>query len=161
MDIRSVISIAVLLTLLLIASCYDKKTMKIPNWISLTGLITGICLCTSIYQVGYRFVAIVFIFFFGTLGLMGMGDLKLWMMISMFTGFTVSCFIVAGGAGILIVHQLICDRKNAGQTMRLAVTSFIVNRKLIEFEQKKYAFAPYLFCSCLIYSICLGLEVII
>lgn len=153
MDIRSVISIVMLLSLLLIASCYDKKTMKIPNWISLTGIITGICLCTSINQVGYRFIAIVFIFFFGMLGLMGMGDLKLWMMISTLIGFTESCFIVAGAALMLLIHQLIRDRKRASQTICLSITSFIYNRKIIEFEQTVYPFAPYLMFSCILYCV--------
>lgn len=153
MDIRSVISIVMLLSLLLIASCYDKKTMKIPNWISLTGIITGICLCTSINQVGYRCIAIVFIFFFGMLGLMGMGDLKLWMMISTLIGFTESCFIVAGAALILLIHQMIRNRKKASQTIRLTIFSFIYNRKIIEFEQTGYPFAPYLMFSCILYCI--------
>lgn len=153
MDIRSAISIAMLLTLLLIASCYDKKTMKIPNWISLTGVITGICLCTSMHQVGYRFIAIVFIFFFGMLGLMGMGDLKLWMMISTLTGFTESCFIVAGAGLTLLIHQVIRNRKMASQTIRLTIFSFIYNRKIIEFEQEGYPFAPYMMLSCTFYSI--------
>lgn len=153
MTFYMILKTAVLLILSLIAAVYDHKTLKIPNWIPFSGIIIGGCLCESFTGLTYSLLGVLFIFIFGMFGFMGMGDLKLWMMITMLVGFTAGCFIIASAAVLLILDKLLKERKTALKTLKLSISSLLLNKKVIEFEQKGYAFAPYLCTACFGYAV--------
>ena len=98
------ISYLLLLLVLAIASACDIKTRKIPNGLILTGLVTGVLF--SPVGILTKLFGVFFLFFFGMLHLMGMGDIKLWMVILLYLGFANSCFIVATAALLLILYAI-------------------------------------------------------
>lgn len=144
---------AVLLSICLLAAVCDIKSGKIPNTVTFSGIVLGLLFHFSFDEWIRIFAGLVFIFFFGMLGLMGMGDIKLWMAIMSLSGFSDSCFIIAGAAALFIIYQLVKDHKKTVQICRLTVESLFTNRKIIRFEQKGYPFAPYVLVSCLMYCL--------
>lgn len=109
------------------ASIEDIRTMKIPNRIVLTGAMAGIfitALSGGRMALAYVALELFFIFLFGTLGIMGMGDLKLWMMATTFIPLKHSAAGVSIGAAFLIAYGLIRDRRYI--------------------PQKGYPFAPFM-----------------
>ncbi len=109
------------------ASIEDIRTMKIPNRIVLMGAIAGIfitALSDGRMALASSALELFFIFFFGTLGIMGMGDIKLWMMVTTFLPLKYSAAGVSIGAAFLIAYGLIRDRRYI--------------------PQKGYPFAPFM-----------------
>ncbi|MDQ1468992.1 MAG: prepilin peptidase CpaA [Bryobacterales bacterium] len=99
---------AVLITLVLAASIYDMRYRRIPNWLSLTGAVTGIALNSFLYQgwPGLRLslvgLTVAFSAYFALYSLraMGAGDVKLMAAIGALTG-------VRDWFGIFIITALI------------------------------------------------------
>lgn len=72
----------------------DVQYRRIPNEVVLCGAAAGFLTCGSLYTFLWRILALLFLFCLGYFRIMGMGDLKLWMMITIFTGLRNSCFII-------------------------------------------------------------------
>ena len=85
-----------------VAAVFDLEYRKIPNLVIATGIFCGLFLCQEPKTILIRCIGIVFVFLFGMFQLMGMGDLKLWMAIVAFVGFSRSCFIIVGAAILLL-----------------------------------------------------------
>ena len=152
-ELFQVFRYTVLLAVCVLTAAWDIKKGRIPNTVVLAGVILGFVFRFSIDEWLSILAGLIFIFFFGMLGLMGMGDIKLWMAVMALSNFSASCFIIAGAAALFILYRLLKDRKNAVQVCRLAVESLLANRKIIKFEQKGYPFAPYVLVSCLMYCL--------
>lgn len=73
-----------------VAAVFDLEYRKIPNLVIATGIFCGLFLCQEPKTILIRCIGIVFVFLFGMFQLMGMGDLKLWMAIVAFVGFSVA-----------------------------------------------------------------------
>lgn len=73
---------------LIMASIFDIKTRKIPNWYILCSAILALIISSfhlilfSNYRVLLRLVFVVFVFLFGSLRLIGLGDIKLIMVLA-------------------------------------------------------------------------------
>lgn len=108
-----------------IAALYDIRTWKIPNWLILVGLETGIFI--TVWQDGVRIgcihtlagigipIAILYVMFLA--GWLGAGDIKLFSAVGAFCGFMICkivlyAFIAGGCLSLLYVIDLIlCRRK--------------------------------------------------
>ena len=143
------ISYLLLLLVLAIASACDIKTRKIPNGLILTGLVTGVLF--SPVGILTKLFGVLFLFFFGMLHL-GMGDIKLWMVILLYLGFANSCFIVATAALLLILYAI---WKNPSITKDISVffQYFLYTKKIGSIEEDGFPFAPFLLASTVLFGI--------
>ena len=94
----------ILFIILLISSYYDIREKRIPNELIVIGLVVGFLLQKSLFDVFLQICVLILLFFIGMLKIMGMGDLKLWMVISCYTGFADSFIIIAVAAALLMVY---------------------------------------------------------
>lgn len=143
--------ILVLLSVTGIAAYCDAREKKIPNWLTFSGMAAGLIFSHSIYEAVWKAAGLLFLFAFGTFRLMGLGDLKLWMCISCLLGFGDSCIIIFGGEMLLVGHALM---ERAGRrVLWISVRDVLMTGRVRIFEQRGYAFAPYVLLSVLLYLI--------
>ena len=148
------IKLGFLLILLGIAAIKDYKTNKIPNYIFIVGLLSALIFDLFLSPIPLKNIFIkgmwlVVIFLFGALRLLGIGDIKLWMVISSYIGFVKSAVVIFLSSFLLIIVNVIKDREN----FKLVFLTFsqIINKQEIKIvEQKAYPLAPYILFSSLI-----------
>jgi len=141
------------------AAYSDIQWKRIPNELILFGISLGLLYSNSLKEVGFKVLAILFLFFFGMLGLMGYGDIKLWMVISCFVGFKNSCYIIVIAAILLIFYAAITSWNETKNIVKITVFN-VTQRGIIGclgnktkiVNQKAYAFAPFVFTSLTIIS---------
>lgn len=103
------VNLAILMTLLGIAACFDIKSRRIPNWLVVTGLVFSLGTHISLGNGGFAAWALGLLVGFGlflplyVVRAMGAGDVKLMGMVGSFLGpasaaGTVLTTLVAGGA---------------------------------------------------------------
>lgn len=134
-----------------IAAVFDWKSRKIPNTLTFGAMILGLLMSASLKEVLWKVIGLAFLFLLGYLRLMGLGDLKLWMALSTLIGFLPSTYCIGLGALLLIIHGFIEDPKSSMDIVRIMFTELYYTGKFTKLEQKKYAFAPYIFVGLLIY----------
>lgn len=147
------VRLAVLLIFTYLAARYDRRSRKIPNNLILYGMITGLLLSLSLKEFLLKLLGILFLYFFGMLRLMGMGDLKLWMVIVCVVQFTDSCIIILVAEIFLILYALSKDTDETVMVIKLSFWQIFTLHKIGRFQQKGYAFAPFIFASALLYSV--------
>lgn len=141
----------VFLLFLFRCSYTDLKTGKIRNKTVFPMILMGLLLCNDHRLLMGRVLGIIFIFFFGMTGLLGMGDLKLWMGICSFLGFLHSSYAVIIGAFLLIVYAVCKERYKAWEVVRTTIFHALFNRKFVKPEdQKGYRMAPFLMAGSII-----------
>lgn len=141
----------VLVLLLFICSIYDLKERRIPNDILGVGILFGFLSSGSLIEILWKIVALLFLFFFGMLRIMGMGDLKLWMFLSTYVGFMDSFVIMVAAAILLILYGWLKNKKETTLIFRHLLISFKTKRKPQVIEQTSYAFAPFILTATLFY----------
>ena len=117
---------AALATLVLIAAAFDVRYRKIPNWLVLTGLLTGVSLSYLFYG-GHglkeallgAFLAFAVYFPLFALRAMGAGDLKLMVAVASFTGPSnwIALFLITAILGGVIAILLLLYRGQLGKTL--------------------------------------------
>lgn len=128
----------------ILAAICDHQKMKIPNALTYPGILLGLLWTGTFQQAGMKLLVLLFLFLFGMLGFMGMGDLKLWMLISMYVPFLTSCYIMITAAVLLMVHQYLRNRRQTTQTMKIAAKDLFYRKRFVPFEQDGFPFAPYM-----------------
>ncbi len=61
---------------------------------------------------------------------MGLGDIKLWMVMAMFLGFIKSCYVIGLAALLLILHQFIKNWKNTMNILTISLKDFWLTKRL-------------------------------
>lgn len=145
------IRISVFITLLLLCVFYDISERKIPNTLLGAGILMGLLSSQSLTELFWKILAIFFLFFFGMLRLMGMGDLKLWMFLNSFVGFQDSCWIIIIAALLLILFGGIKNRTETVLIFRHILISIQLRKKPEIIEQTTYAFAPFVLAAAVLY----------
>jgi Flp pilus assembly protein protease CpaA len=145
------IRISVFITLLLLCVFYDISERKIPNTLLGAGILMGLLSSQSLMELFWKILAIFFLFFFGMLRLMGMGDLKLWMFLNSFVGFQDSCWIIIIAALLLILFGGIKNRTETVLIFRHILISIQLRKKPEIIEQTTYAFAPFVLAAAVLY----------
>ena len=140
-----------LFLILVIAAIWDYLYQKIPNWLICIGLIIG--WISSPYSIFERVLSLFILFIIGMFGLMGLGDIKLWMVMAMFLGFIKSCNVIGLAALLLILHQFIKNWKNTMNILTISLKDFWLTKKIRIFDQISYAFSPYIFISFVILQV--------
>ena len=136
-----------LIIILFIANIWDLEYHKIPNCLIYIGFTIGFVSPWTMCSYKEKIFSIILIFFIGMLKLMGMGDIKLWTVMAMYIGLIKSCYVMGLAAFLLILHQLIRNRKETLKILSLTVKEIFFTRKLHFFEQKSYPFSPYIYTS--------------
>lgn len=140
-----------LFLILVIAAIWDYLYRKIPNWLICLGLIIGWLFSTC--SIPERILSLLALFIIGMFGLMGMGDIKLWMVIALFLGFIDSCYVMGLAALLLILHQFIKNWKNTMNILTISLKDFWLTKKIRIFDQISYAFSPYILISFVILQV--------
>ena len=84
---------------------------------------------------------------------MGMGDLKLWMVISCYTGFADSFIIIAVAAALLMVYASFKNRKESVLILNHIKFSILLKERPKIIEQTAYSFAPFIFLAAGLYML--------
>ena len=140
-----------LFLILVIAAIWDYFYRKIPNWLICLGLIIGWLFSTC--SIPERILSLLALFIIGMFGLMGMGDIKLWIVIALFLGFIDSCYLMGLAALLLILHQFIKNWKNTMNILTISLKDFWLTKKIRIFDQISYAFSPYILMSFVILQV--------
>ena len=140
-----------LFLILVIAAIWDYFHRKIPNWLICLGLIIGWLFSTC--SIPERILSLLALFIIGMFGLMGMGDIKLWIVIALFLGFIDSCYLMGLAALLLILHQFIKNWKNTMNILTISLKDFWLTKKIRIFDQISYAFSPYILISFVILQV--------
>lgn len=140
-----------LFLILVIAAIWDYFYRKIPNWLICLGLIIGWLFSTC--SIPERILSLLALFIIGMFGLMGMGDIKLWIVIALFLGFIGSCYLMGLAALLLILHQFIKNWKNTMNILTISLKDFWLTKKIRIFDQISYAFSPYILISFVILQV--------
>ena len=140
-----------LFLILVIAAIWDYFYRKIPNWLICLGLIIGWLFSTC--SIPERILSLLALFIIGMFGLMGMGDIKLWIVIALFLGFIDSCYLMGLAALLLILHQFIKSWKNTMNILTISLKDFWLTKKIRIFDQISYAFSPYILISFVILQV--------
>lgn len=149
------------LIIVLIAAVFDCKTKKIPNWLILAGLITGI-LMNIVYKatltdIFVKIAVMVVILIFGSFRLLGMGDIKLWLVMTLLIGGIYSSVIICSGSILLIIYAIIKDKGEAFRTVFISaydtVSNKRINKDIKEISSKGYPLAVFLIIPTVVITI--------
>ena len=140
----------------LCCSCYtDLKDRKIPNYITFPTIILGIFLCilSPEKDLLYAVIGLGIWFFLGALNLMGLGDVKLMMALSVLFGFHNSIYIILGACAAMFIYCAATDRRNLKYAL-INLKNFLLYRTRIPTEDRpKYPFSVFITIGYLIWII--------
>lgn len=143
----------ILFIILLVSSYYDIREKRIPNELIVIGLVIGFLFQKSLFDVFLQICVLILLFFIGMLKIMGMGDLKLWMVISCYTGFVDSFIIIAVAAALLMVYAWFKNRKESILILNHIKFSILLKERPKIIEQTAYSFAPFIFLATGLYML--------
>ena len=128
------------------ASYHDITTKKIPNELSLSVAVCGLCLTMSPKEMGIRLLWCLGLFFLGMfVPLMGMGDLIFFMALICLIGGMPALYGVGIGALLLIFYAFFHNKEESKDTVDIMFKQVIYTKKIQKIEgQTGYAFAPFL-----------------
>lgn len=141
-----IIETSAALIVLTLATVWDIRDRRIPNAVTLPAILAGLIL-TGIFRLNampLTVIALVLLFFFGALGLMGQGDIKLIMALTAICG-PIVALISAGIAAILIVGvQILLHPSETVSDAKDALGALIkMDFKGINKKGRSVPFAPY------------------
>jgi prepilin peptidase CpaA len=118
---------AVLLVLVLVAAAYDVRYRRIPNWLTVSGVLVGLALNTFLYQgwAGLRFALIGLAAGFGVylplyaIRAMGAGDVKLMAAVGAMAGWQdwFGILLITAIAGGVMALILVASRGRVKKTL--------------------------------------------
>lgn len=150
------IKIIMLPVLFILASISDIKTQKIPNALFIMGILSGI-----IFDVMYprqitdmvaSYGGMIVIFLIGSFRLIGMGDIKMWMVLTVYEGITKSSCIFLLATLFFIVVQLLINPQNL-KLMLSGIYQAVKYKKIEITNHNKYEFIPYVTFFVIMYEI--------
>lgn len=137
--------IGVLTTLLFIAGICDKMTMKIPNILILVGFILGFIYQPSLEEILLKVFYVIFLFAFSMLGMLGFGDIKLFMVIALFLNIT-NCMIITFFAAIgSIIYSIVKYKETARFYFSSFALSLYFKQKYVNRSNIYLPFGPFIF----------------
>lgn len=137
---------SLLLTIVACAAGSDIVTHKIPNELIVLGLICGFWMgFTNWSQFGWKWLGIFVVFGLGSMGLMGLGDIKLWMVLVAFLGFKRTLLPIGGAAILFIVYVILKDRTEFTRIFKEMGKQTIIRQYQLIPNQQSYPFAPFIF----------------
>lgn len=111
------------LSLTILIAYFDYKENIIPNAFTFPGIIAGLTFTFTNNRESFisSVAFIVFLFFFGMLGIINMGDLKLWMMLVAFTGYKTGTYLFGAGLALTLLYGLLINPSENMKKMQLGI----------------------------------------
>lgn len=152
---------ACLMILLIWASIADVRTKKIPNVIFYIGMASSILFDIFLYQRSTKELLISYagaflVFLFGSFRLLGLGDIKIWMVITAYYGIITSSLIICMASALLIIVAVIKDKSRV-KAVLLGIFQVINRQKIVLAKQEAYAFIPYV----TFITFCMGIYMVV
>lgn len=139
---------------------FDKTTGKLPNYIMLIGLISGIVFNVIINPISVvewiiRGVMLIIIFLFGMKRWLGGGDIKMWMVLNIMIGAVYSSLALAIGSVLIIIVALISDFKGNAPTVFLSINNVALTKRVntVITTSKGYPLAFYIMFPVIIFCL--------
>lgn len=142
--------------------CYtDIKEKRIPNKVvfPMFGATVIIMVFNLVFKLGdadylLRVAMMICIFLFGSTGLIGIGDIKVLMVLSMLTASTTLMGVVVVACGALIFFVLLKDPKNTWQRINLGLINYRLGNviKISRTTENTIPFVPFLLFAYVIIS---------
>lgn len=132
---------------LVIASAIDIQTRKIPNYITFPFMTMGLVFTIIFNNVSVMncVFGMALMFSFGMLGLAGMGDIKLLMVIASVSGFAMTILTAGIAAVLLLIFKLFTNYESTKRAMREGINAVIYgNLKILDRTGERFAFAIYI-----------------
>ena len=153
-----IISIIITIGLLVASAIIDKRSLKIPNFLTFPGFIVGAVLCVfsnGFGEMGLRFIAVAVLFLGYMIKLLSGGDTKLLMAVTMLQGILGMLITLILANVVLLVWKLIKSRHEAVNAIREGL--FLMNGSVGSpysngDNERKISFAPYLLIGFLLYT---------
>ena len=143
------------------AAIIDQKTSKIPNWLTFPFIAVGLIL-TGIFNIAFLpqcLLTIIGLFLFGMLGLIGLGDIKLLMVVASTCGALYTILVLVFASIILFIKELLFDFRNTVNMALQGLRSILVfHSPKIDNDGKKVPFAIYMFAGYV--AVCIGRGVL-
>lgn len=141
------VRIILLLLSLVIASYFDIKNHKIPNKLTLPLIVVStILFVLNPLKTALDLLSIPVLFFLGVFGVMGFGDVKLLMSVSLMFGYKFTFQSIVLALISLVIYVLIKDAK--------CVFDALINLNRISSKSRRYAFAPFILVGCVCTLFC-------
>lgn len=139
------------------AAMTDLKTKKIPNFIFVFGMASALLFDLLIFPIPVKKIlikgfCIALIFCFGMFRLLGIGDIKLWMILAAYLGFLKSCIAVGIGLVLFIIIHTIGNRDNQKIMLR-AFLQLATEKRIMVSGENGYPLAPCVFIPTLIIAV--------
>lgn len=152
------ISIVITIGLLIAAAIIDKRSLKIPNYLTFPGFVVGTVLCVlsnGFGEMGLRFIAVAVLFLGYMIKLLSGGDTKLLMAVAMLQGILGMLITLILANVVLLVWKLIQSKYEAINAIREGL--FLMNGSAGSpytngDSERKISFAPYLLFGFLLYT---------
>lgn len=143
--VLDIISISITIIMLVIAAIIDRKTRRVPNWLTFPCITVGIV--TSFFS-GLNcgvtaIISLIVLFILGMTGFVGIGDLKLIMAVTTLQG-PIAGFITLVIAACILVYTHVIKQKYPVNMRRL------INKDLA-CEGVKIPFAQYILLGYMIF----------
>ena len=145
--LTQVIELSAALITLILATVWDIRFRRIPNAVSFPAILFGLILI-AVFRLGdmpLTVLALILLFFFGALRLMGQGDIKLVMALTAICGLP-AALISTGIAAVLIVSVqfLLYPKETAADTKNAFGALSRMDFKKIDRKGRSVPFAPYI-----------------
>lgn len=131
---------------LLCAAVIDNKTQKIPNFITLPFILVGVAL-TFLFNNSFLvncIVAIILLLFLASYNMMGMGDVKLLMVIASVRGVYITGATLGVAVIFLLVFRLCVSYSETRQALVNGLKMLAYKSLWKPADSKKIAFAVYI-----------------
>lgn len=165
MSIEEIRYAGVIASSILFIACviFDLYKKKIPNQLIFPAMLIafGWCvyLCTlNFWSGGLRFILFLAIFAFGASGLIGLGDIKLFMTLALLNPPTHILLSIAVAAILLVIVQLIKDPKKTWEKVKFSLfclqtnTTAAMPKPEESKEKEQIPFVPYMALAyCIVY----------
>lgn len=136
----------------LAAAVFDIKTNKIPNKLTFPMIIVGLVLSlifAPIKETIISSVIVVALFFLGMTNLIGLGDIKLLMAVTMIGGWKMGVFSFIIATIYLCICAYIINPIETGFYITKTIKRLHFQKQKFNKNSTKYTFAPFMFLGVL------------
>lgn len=140
------LTLMITLCILIIASCTDVQTQKVPNIVTFPAMVVGLIfsLYPNPFETVIRIGWIVVLLVIGSMRIMGMGDLKLCMAVMTLRGAQEASIMLFTGSILLLIYCLVTEEKDTVESIKDLIRMFVYHTGIVKRSDNIYPFAVFL-----------------